>query len=414
MKKYVVFTLSIVGVGGGQLYVSNKLKYMEESGYETYVFSALSGEILVSYLKETKGIIDNRFNHYPSEFPKKRVSAILDQIVRILNYSENDEMLVESTCINLSLWAELLAQKCNAKHILFSISEKNEVFPGNVDYYVFKYKRRELFTINSNTFSELYKKSSMVSEGTIPVLVAYLGIPVENYECRAIDEIDKKDRTICILGRISKKYVEIAARELAHFCSAHASLTFNIIVVGGVQSKTDEEIINNIYSYYADVNNATLYYPGGLSPLPEKLFEICDLFIGGAGCAILPYRKGKLTLGMSVIDGNALGLMGYDTSSTFIPAQGNISIQQFFSDALIDYKYKAMNFTPAEYSFSSEEIFDSHIREFNKSLNDKEYFSTFDIKLPIKKRIGAILLHYLGEEKMRFLFRMKQKGTDEQ
>lgn len=403
MKKYVMFTLAITGIGGGQIYVSNKLKYMSSLGYETYVFSACQGDIQINYLKSIKSSIDTRLILYPSGFSFREANSIVDALVEFIHYTECDDVLLESTCVNLSLWAELMAEKCNAKHFLFSISESNEIFPASVDYFEFKYKRRELFTINENTFLRLYNKSTFIYKGSIPVLSACLGEPVEDYHCPKLDEVDKKDITICILGRLSKRYMEIAARELAVFCQKNSGLSFNVLVVGGVQSQGDLEAIEKIRQYFRTIHNVYLYETGALSPLPERLFEICDLFIGGAGCATLPYRKGKLTLGMSVIDGNALGLMGYHIIQTFNLCGVSADMQGLLYDALISKDYLKMRYTPFSVAWQNIGSLDDHIKEYGKSSEKNEYYPTLKIKFPIKKRLGMFLIRSLGVKKTRLL-----------
>lgn len=47
MKKYIILFNSIAGMGGGQMYVRNKLIFMREKGWDAYIVSWFGDKILI-------------------------------------------------------------------------------------------------------------------------------------------------------------------------------------------------------------------------------------------------------------------------------------------------------------------------------------------------------------------------------
>ena len=44
MKKYIFFTGTLSNVGGGQIYIRNKKRFLESKGYDVYIFYAIDGK----------------------------------------------------------------------------------------------------------------------------------------------------------------------------------------------------------------------------------------------------------------------------------------------------------------------------------------------------------------------------------
>lgn len=391
-KKYLIFNLCINTVGGSQFYVLNKARYMESLGYETYIFSCHDREIVIPGLRKYKGLIIDSLEYYPSYFNRKKQEAVINRVLRLADITSHDDVVIESTRGSLSVWAEMVAERCNGKHYFFSISEKNEVFPSIVPFFEFKHSRGELFTISAKTFLGLYAQSSIIKENDIPVLSASMGELVADYPCEIIDKMPLCDRSICIIGRLAKSYMPCAAQGVGAFCRTHPETSFCVAVIGDVNGENASKSIEVIRSALGDMPNVTLVVTGALTPLPQKMFSNFDLFIGGAGCATLPYRNGSLTLGMSVIDGKALGLMGYDVTTTFTTESPNRDMVSILEDALFTRKYIKKAFTPTKPSTSPFGLLDKHIEKYGESTQEKAHYPARRIRAPLKKWIGYIVL----------------------
>ena len=65
MKKYVFLTTSIRNVGGAQLYISRKLDYLKENGWDVDVFFYNDGKVVIPNLECFK---DNCVNELSCNF----------------------------------------------------------------------------------------------------------------------------------------------------------------------------------------------------------------------------------------------------------------------------------------------------------------------------------------------------------
>ena len=83
MKTYIILNHGLCNIGGGQLYVNSKKKYMEEIGWRVLVFSYMKGEIVVDDLKQYKKLIFPELNFYPSYFFKFKRNKILQKNVSL-------------------------------------------------------------------------------------------------------------------------------------------------------------------------------------------------------------------------------------------------------------------------------------------------------------------------------------------
>ena len=80
-KFYIIFTGTIVRMGGAQLYVSNKAKRMKELGWKVLVFSGLKGPIMINDLLEYDNGIKDAFSIYPFLLSHKTINKIFDNII---------------------------------------------------------------------------------------------------------------------------------------------------------------------------------------------------------------------------------------------------------------------------------------------------------------------------------------------
>ena len=85
MKKYIILLGAIRNVGGAQAYTANKLKYMEEKGWEPHAFFFVDGEITINYLLRFK-------NNYIPELQNEIKYSTAQQIANAVNRISCKEM----------------------------------------------------------------------------------------------------------------------------------------------------------------------------------------------------------------------------------------------------------------------------------------------------------------------------------
>ena len=77
MKKYVILTSSIIGIGGAQLYTRNKLNFLKERGWEVEVLSFSEGDIVFNELKEYEKSIVRALYHVPQLHTEKFKDSLI-------------------------------------------------------------------------------------------------------------------------------------------------------------------------------------------------------------------------------------------------------------------------------------------------------------------------------------------------
>ena len=403
MKKYILITFGINGIGGGQLYAKNKAQYMEENGHEVFILYYHKGCISINYLEKFKNGHFTELELNLLCLSQGRIKKTIKKILEYISYKNDDEIIVESNVLALSMWGEELAKEVKGKHIIFSLSEKNRVDASNLEYAEFKYLRGELATINEKTFVDLYEKSSIVPEGGVKKLAAFLGDPVDEYESSEIENLDLKDKNICVLGRMSKPYVIYSCKKISEYVTQYPAIQFSLTVIG----MKNEEIISQIDSLFAGCDNVQVNFVDSLSPIPKKVFRMFDLIIGGSGCASLPYRQGALTLCIDVHTDKALGLMGYDLTKALNGNPAAKDFEEYLDDALFTEEYRNRKYTEPNYP-TKEECFALHEDFCANSDETKEYFDFSKCAVSKKEKIKTLLYLMFGVKRvnniLKFLY----------
>ena len=96
MKKYIILFNTIAGMGGGQMYVRNKLVYMKSKGWDVYVVSWFSGEILIPEFKSYKELVFKEMTLPPMTLKNKEVNYYIEKIIYLTDIKENDEVIVDA------------------------------------------------------------------------------------------------------------------------------------------------------------------------------------------------------------------------------------------------------------------------------------------------------------------------------
>lgn len=408
MKKYIFLFVGVGLVGGGQIYIKNKAQYLEKQGYGVYVlYFHYHKEISIKYLERFKEgyFPDLGLNYLCLTYGRKKDN--LNKMIEYIDFNNGDEVTIESNSVLVSLWGEELAKYTNGKHVIFSVSERNTVSDSLVKYLEFKYLRKELAAIKAEFFSELYKKSKVVPNNGVKKLIAFLGDPVEDYEEPIINNLELKEKNICILGRMEKNYVKYSCMELAQYIAKYPGVNFAITIIGTVD-KTVAAQIKKMFQSYTNVNINIL---NAMHPIPKKIFSMFDLFIGGAGCASLPYRQGALTLCVDVNEGKPLGFMGYDVLTSF---EKNTAAKEFgfyLDEALFCRTYEERKKETQKFT-TQKECFSEHDNFIKNSEAKKEYFSFKNITAAPKEYIITFFRVTLGVKNYRRLHKLFTQTKD--
>lgn len=391
MGIYIFLTHSIANIGGAEIYLRNKSNYLKKEGWKTYIFSCTKGDIIISDLKEyEKYIIPDLFIP-PILFNKSTINNLVGKILGNIESNDNvHNIIIESCNLYVALWGELIAEKLNAKHLIFSLQENDKIASeGLFDFLSFKFHRKELAGITPKSLQYLFKPFFNIPPEQSYYLHAFCNNPVEDIDLTQLNH-DKfhADYIIGNLGRLNKPYLNIAINDILDFTSKHKNLNFIVYLIGGCNKKN--RIEKKIKKKFDKSPNVRLIITGYIYPIPLSLIMKLDVALCSAGSVIVTSNLGIPTISYSSHDLQPLGVFGYTThNSLYRDKEPIIGGSNLLNDILIKKMYtkNKCNFKPIEYDFSS------HLDFINKSTTDKKYFQINKYSYNFIEKLCALILH---------------------
>lgn len=307
MNCYIFIAMSICDIGGSEQYINNKKKYLKECGFDVFVFSGLTRNVLIEGLKDDKKYIIPSLMYSPCYFSKREKRSIVSRISQIVHPQQYRRILIESDGIDEAEWGEIIARFLNAKHIVLNVQEKHNYSNPEVRFLDWKYHRHELYGITKESVDMMiHKKNSNKLYNT--VFDALCSNVVEDgknpYSRRFISDADL---SIGSIGRLEKEYVIPMLNRIIEYASLHNSMKFNLVLIGGSKEK---RIISNIVSTVKKQKNINLIITGLLFPIPRDLLRACDLFISTSGSASVTYNEEIPTIKIHPVSAKPCGIVG--------------------------------------------------------------------------------------------------------
>ena len=234
--KYLIFTGSILNMGGAQMYVKNKTEYMRSAGWEVYVFSGLEGTVMLGGLMKYKDMIIPELDCYPDMISDRKKKQIIKLMMNIIDVSAPTEetIIIESNTLHMSCWAEMLAEKLRAKHYMFLLDEHFNYGEEYYDFIEFKYKRSETAVIKGDYIRALLKNRVKVDDPSRWQLNAFCTNVVEDIKDERFDHIghDEFDCILCSLGRLNKSYIPNVAEGFEKFAAGNPDKKICCVFIG--------------------------------------------------------------------------------------------------------------------------------------------------------------------------------------
>ena len=155
-KKYIIITPRISNMGGAQMYVRNKYLDMQNKGWDVDIITSHKGKVYIYDLQKFKYTIPE-IGFYVYLFSKSTREKIITNIMGKIIQKQYDEIIIESTCMGESTWAEVLAQRIGAKHLFLNLQEQ-DIIKSHViqDFLIFKHKRHELAGIANQSLYNIF------------------------------------------------------------------------------------------------------------------------------------------------------------------------------------------------------------------------------------------------------------------
>lgn len=367
MKKYIMFCF-IGYVGGGQNYVNTKVKYLEKNGWETYVFSPDTsfkhGKTWSPWenLKKFDSFTSVALLYSPEFWRKKTIKKTLDWIIDTINYSSNDEIIIESHTDYWAEWGELLAEKIQAKHFCFLLDEELEKY-GAKEFLYFKYLRGEIAGIHITSMKKLFDGYKDIEINDRYVLGAANGGSVSDIDNLDINNIKKLDWNISYIGR-DKQYCRNIVNGVAEFSKNHSNKLINFIILGDISD----------LSVLSDCSNVRITKLGFLTPIPRSFFKKIDVAIAGAGCASISSSEGVPTIVADAKKCLSNGVLGYTVFSSLFSDSDSVSFDEELENVLVKDCLRDLEFK-MKHKANVDDLYKEHFNFIESSDHRKEYFN---------------------------------------
>lgn len=382
MKLYILMTGSLDGVNGVVLYVRNKIKYMQQMGWDVVLMHShdTKKKIYVEDLKRwnkpqyTFPFLDN----YPACYGKKKLENIITQVIgKLPNTNLVEKSVIETLNYKRACWGELLAKHLHARHIFLSTTENPYIL--NNEYFKFlrfKFERNELKGIQESSMMRLFEGWMHLNPSPSHTVPAYCQNCIDDIEspfeeAYRIDE----DYHICTIGRMDKKYVLPMIEGIREFCK-ETHKTVQLFIFGGAYSNEARQKVENVLREFKYLNSVVTDF---IFPVPISLLEKMDLAIATAGAAIGLNEVGLPTISMDSQDGEPIGLMGVTTNAAIYRTdEEKITLSEWLKKVLID-KASQRNIQKIDYSANLSQEMVKHGQWLEDVNSPLIYFDTSKI-----------------------------------
>lgn len=388
------------------MYFRNKSFYMQEQGWEVDLISAQKGKVYIPDLKKYDVVIPEiGFDYFL--FSKKKRKKIVDGLVERICNQQYDEIIIESSCLQESTWAEVVSEKCGARHLCYILQEYNPIDSNSEqEFVIFKYLRHELAGITDHSLYDMFLPFWPIKKEQSYSLPAYCNNVVEDIPCDILDHLNLSnyDHVIGCLSRLDKPFIISAIKDIIQYTQSH-SKKYLFIMIGGAPEGSSFEC--NIKKLFVNHNNVELLVTGYMFPVPLSLLNRCEAFITSAGSAWVCMRTGIPTISYDGNDLRPIGIMGRTTKNSLFRSEDE-PVQDLF--VLLDEILEKKKYPKEEASFNTAKIdFSSHDKFMKEMASSKEFFSFDNKVLSFAERKLSILLRIFGAECYLKLGSLKKK-----
>lgn len=347
-KLFIFITYELITVGGSQMYVAGKAKYLQQRGWQVFIFFSgpRGGNAGISYLTQFIGTGGGMYflNAPPYKFKKHDQTNYLNDMLQRFGQISFDEyeIIIESHDGIQSYWAELLAEKIGGRHFIVCTEEMYRDTPtrpipatyaDNLDFFCFKWRRNELVgtdEIIKRLFNGYKNITAPLTE--IPWVVREQDA-VQDADF-PIEQVDKLDWNICHIGRESKDYVPFVIEGVGELARRHPDKKIQFIMVGQVNLQMER-----IKQTFRDLPNVFVLLLGDMVPIPRILFSKVDVVCAISQSARFAANEGVLTIaGCADNPARTPGVLGYDTSEQ-IYGEGTFSYVEALERVLVKRLY---------------------------------------------------------------------------
>lgn len=326
MTKYLIFTYEICNLGGGQLYVQRRAKYLTEKGFDVRVVVFFHDPSYFPLENDFSGIpfyVIPEMGRTSSCLTNSKVNNIIGDLLNMLG--KNDDIYIESHTLTLIEWGELVAMRCQAKHLAYPLAEpiiSNYFFNPGKKIFSYKLINNQFYGCTSVSLKQIFGKTN------VPSNYVNIGFKASELNERCFPQIpydkNNSDFVISTVGRLEKQYIEPLIEACIKFSDFFPNQHIVLIIGGGSKIQGREEYLKRIYG---NLNkNLEVIFTGYIERLGKDIFNMSDVFVGMGTASLNAISQGCLTIN---VDPNnemkfASGFFGIDTNNFAYSESGKV------------------------------------------------------------------------------------------
>ena len=394
--KYVIFGWG-AGVAGAQLYTMNKVSFLRSRNIDVYlVYCSVSNEVpdadkvVLEPLRKIPSINVREMAIIPAYFTKRKREKVCKKILDFIDYSDGDDVFIESNDMLYSFWGELVAKKTGGRNFCFLLEGYFAPREQSQDFFRFKLSREEIAGTRKKSLEDLF--AGDIQEENNCYFKAFCTNSVEKTAQADLKTILKgtsiAEYTVKIanVGRSTKPYVAYLPEEILKFAKQHPTEKILFVMIGGKEKEAPHAFDADLKS----VPNLKVVFTGELFPIPETLLSAMDVCIASSGCVSVAFRAGAKTIGYLDDAEKPYGLVGYNEKEKLLLHE--LLEQVFFGEYCSRY-----NYDPNARGKCNTQVME---QEFSKQLSymvrqrRREYYDTSQV-MP-KSKVYAVLARTIG------------------
>ncbi len=395
--KYIFVIPSICNIGGAQLYLVNKINYLEENGWDVDVIYARKD---ICRIKQLEKYIHNCFpyiNYSTMYYRQSYVESKVNNICRKLAVSPEEEVILESCTVSISTWAEIIASKLGAKHICFAFEELFEMSRSQLDFAYYKHIRHELAGISDYAVPLMFKNSKYVIQS--PEVYGARPLPsIGDVEHSLTSQLTSYDIVIGSFGRLDKGFVWTALEEMKQYYERRSKGKYAVLLIGDTKDNLFKKKIYALFEGLADV-----YITGEIWPVSRELVKCVNVFVSTSGAASSTAIEGVPTIAINPETFKPNGILDYTTSCTLNdPHPDHRLINELLED-IIDKNYCKFHQSKGLYVDFYKKKRLENWAEFDRQMTiaqdyraPKEYYDVFKISLEGKRKYASYISKIFG------------------
>lgn len=327
-KKYLILTFNVCNLGGGQLYVLRRAKYLKTKGYDIHIVVTFHTNYfpLEENFKDFSLYVIPEMGRPSATVSKSKVNLLISDILNKVGVST--ELLIETHTLETIEWGELIASQCGAKHLAYPLAEpkvsKYKFNPG-VRIFWDKLRTNSFYGCTSTSLKQIFE------ENTVPANYVNIGYDenemIEKCEPSINYSVKNGDYVITTVTRLDKTYVEPLVESTVQLAKKYSHQKFVLLIAGGSKTKGREDyLFSNFSNEKYKLPNLNILYTGYIEKLGKDIFNLSNVFVGMGTASINAISQRCLTINIDPNNGMkfASGFFGEDTCNFAYSESGKI------------------------------------------------------------------------------------------